>query len=100
MNREEFFKVFGKRAKKNGFVYSNGDIREKRTGKCPVCAVACEVLKKSSQCDAWEDGKRLKMNNKFVNNIVNASDGLGLSGETAARYRNKLLAIAGLKKEE
>ncbi len=88
MNREEFFKVFGKRAKKNGFVYSNGDIREKRTGKCPVCAVACEVLKKSSQCDAWEDGKRLKMNNKFVNNIVN-DDFINVSDEFWMDYVGK-----------
>lgn len=100
MNSEQFFKAFEKRAQNFKFKLIGGWIREGRSGKCPICAVACAIFKKSSMEDYQTDGKKLGLKEEFSESIMLAADNVPSPTRTQKKYRNKLLKLAGLKEKE
>ncbi len=100
MNREQFWTKLKKRAKLKGFSMSNSgeEIRENGTGKCPVCAVAEDVVGSSSKCDAETDGQNINLKLSVIDKIVQSSDSSPyFLTKTCKEYRAKLRKILKLQ---
>jgi hypothetical protein len=97
MSQTKFFTILAIRAKKHGFTIRLGALREKRTGMCPVVAVAAQLGLKGFR-KFWNRpaAEKMGLSEDFADKVAVSAD----TADPESPFFRKLLRTVGLAQQK
>lgn len=100
MTQKEFFHILGNVRKRGAFEIIDGEIRQKKSGLCPICAVATKLIKNKDLVvdnGDWDiAAQEIHLDNTFAKAVVYAADG-NIDTRKEREVRRQLLTTLKLK---